>query len=139
MAETDIPETHRDLLMGPGIAILSTLGADQTIQSSLVWFDYRDGVFTINVVESSPKARNLARHPKATLLIMDNRNADRYLSVRCDVIRFQKERAIEHLDKLTKRNMDQNCWYGGAVEDDPAEAADRVIVCLKPERIYCTE
>jgi hypothetical protein len=27
-------------------------------------------------------------------------------------------------------------WYGGAVDDDPAERAERIIIHLQPERIY---
>ena len=139
MASIEIPQSHVDLAKGPGVAVLSTLSVDQTIQSSLIWFDYIDGAFRINTTEDSPKARNLVRNPRATLLIMDNGNVDRYLSVRCIVDEITKDGAVEHLNQLTRLNMNEDRWYGGAVDDDPEEAAHRVIIRLEPMRIYCTE
>jgi PPOX class probable F420-dependent enzyme len=139
MSNTLIPASHLDLVTKAGIATLSTLSPDQSIQSSLVWFDYRGGNIRINVVDSSAKAKNLFRHPKATLLVADPGNADRYLSIRCEVSGFDRDGAISHLDGLTKRNMNLECWYGGAVAGNPSEAARRVIVCLKPVRVFSAE
>jgi PPOX class probable F420-dependent enzyme len=139
MSSALIPGSYLDLITRAGVATLSTLSADRSIQSSLVWFDYCNEVFTINVVDSSAKAKNLERHPQATLLIMDSGNVDRYLSVRCEVNQFQKDGAIAHLNKLTQRNTDHGCWYGGAVQENRQEAAHRVIVGLKPVRVYCAE
>lgn len=134
-----IPDSHLDLISAPGVAVLSTLSADQSIQSSLVWFDYEIDMFTINIVNGSVKAKNLARNPQATLLIMDRQNVDRYLSVRCEVSRLKTDDAIAHLNMLTRRNSDYDCWYGGAVDNDPQEASQRVIVCLQPLRVYSVE
>jgi len=139
MSSALIPGSYLDLITRSGVATLSTLSADRSIQSSLVWFDYCNEVFTINVVDSSAKAKNLERHPQATLLIMDSDNVDRYLSVRCEVNQLQKGGAIAHLNELTQRNTDHGCWYGGAVQENPQEAAHRVIVVLKPVRVYCAE
>jgi hypothetical protein len=102
----------------------------------LVWFDWQSDHIRINVVDGSAKAKNLRRHPKATLLIMDSGDTDRYLSLRCEVGVFERKGAIAHLDGLTKRNMNLQRWYGGAVTDDRDEAARRIIVFLKPVRIY---
>jgi PPOX class probable F420-dependent enzyme len=139
MSNTLIPASHLDLVTNTGVATLSTLSTDQSIQSSLVWFDYQNDNIRINMVDSSAKAKNLFRHPKATLLVMDAGNVDRYLSIRCEVSGFERDGAIAHLDILTNRNMDLERWYGGAVAENPAEAARRVIVCLKPVRVYSAE
>lgn len=136
MSKTLIPNSHLDLVTNAGVATLSTLSPDQSIQSSLVWFDWKSDHIRINVVDGSAKAKNLRRHPKATLLIMDSGDTDRYLSLRCEVGVFERKGAISHLDGLTKRNMNLQRWYGGAVTDDPDEAARRIIVFLKPVRIY---
>jgi hypothetical protein len=114
MSHALIPASHLDLLTRAGVATLSTLSKDQSIQSSLVWFDYPDDDIRINVLDDSAQANNLLRHKGATLLVMDPGNVDRYLSIRCK-------------------------WYGGAVVDNPSEAARRIIVCLKPVRVYSAE
>lgn len=139
MSNALIPASHLDLVTNAGVATLSTLSKDQSIQSSLVWFDYRDEDIRINVLDGSAQAKNLLRHPGATLLIMDPVNVDRYLSIRCKVSGFQRDGAIGHLDSLTKKIMGLAQWYGGAVVDNPSEAARRVIVCLKPARVYSVE
>lgn len=139
MSHTLIPASHLDLLTKAGVATLSTLSKDQSIQSSLVWFDYPDDDIRINVLDDSAQANNLLRHKGATLLVMDPGNVDRYLSIRCKVGGFQRDGAIAHLDSLTKKNMALERWYGGAVVDNPSEAARRIIVCLKPVRVYSAE
>ena len=136
MSNTLIPNSHLDLVTNAGVATLSTLSPDQSIQSALVWFDWQSDYIRINLVDGSAKAKNLRRHPKATLLIMDSGDTDRYLSLRCEVGVFERKGAISHLDGLTKRNMNLQRWYGGAVTDDRDEAARRIIVFLKPVRIY---
>jgi len=138
MAPVKIPASHLYLLQRASVATLSTLGADGSIQSSLVWFDFADALLRINTLESSPKAKNLARHPQGTLLIMDHAHSDTYLVLRCVVSQVSKEGAIAHLNRLTKLNMGLDRWYGGAVDDDPAGSAERIIIHLKPERIYAT-
>jgi len=151
MSKVDIPESFRPLMHAPGAATLSTLGADQSIQSVLVWFDYMDeqvdehveeaegGCFRVNMGDRDVKFRNMQRHPKATLLIHDPATPDRYISFRCEFERFEHAGAIEHLDKLTQRNTEELCWYGGVVEDDPEERAHSIIVYLRPVRSYCFE
>lgn len=73
---------------------------------------------------------------QGTLLIMDHADSDTYLVLRCVVSRVGKEGAIAHLNRLTNLNMGLDRWYGGAVDDDPAERAERIIIHLQPERIY---
>lgn len=69
---------------------------------------------------------------------MDHADSDTYLVLRCVVRRVRKEGAFAHLNRLTKLNMGLDRWYGGAVDDDPAGSAERIIIHLKPERIYAT-
>ncbi|MCP5152650.1 MAG: TIGR03618 family F420-dependent PPOX class oxidoreductase [Ectothiorhodospiraceae bacterium] len=136
MIEPLVAPTHVDLLEQGGIAVLSTIGRGGDIQSSVIWFDHHQGLIRVNTTETSVKARNLARDPRATVVVLDLTNTDRYLTLRCTLERAEREGAIEHLDRLTRANMDADRWYGGAVADDPEERARRVILCLRPQRVY---
>ena len=46
----EIAKSHRYLLSKSGVACLSTLSKDLSIQSSLVWYDFADGLIRINTL-----------------------------------------------------------------------------------------
>ena len=134
----DIPERYRDLLRGIGPSIFSVLADDGSIQSSLVWSDYEDGVISISMLNNAPKLKNLIRTGKATVLKVDPENEDNYISIRCSLVRVDSEGAIAHQDKLTLRHYGKEKWYGDVVPENDAERDSQVVVYLQPERVYYT-
>ena len=80
-----IPESHRDLLEAK-VATLATLGADGYPQLSEVWFLAEDGTVRLSLNSSRQKVKNLIRHPKCTLFILDVKNTFRYLELRADAL-----------------------------------------------------
>ena len=121
------PDSHRDLLAAPGVAVLTTNGTGGYPQSTAIWFLADDDVVRISLHTSRQKYRNLRRDPHATLFLLDPTNPYRTLEVRGDVTiedapdRSFIERVIRH--------------YG----QDPATFAapldDRVIVTLTPRHV----
>jgi PPOX class probable F420-dependent enzyme len=87
MAEkVDVPESLSDLLSGPNTAVLTTVGADGLPQSTAVWYLIGDdGVLRASITTDRQKYRNLARHPKATLFILDPTNPYRTIEIRANV------------------------------------------------------
>lgn len=134
----DIPERYRDLLRGIGPTIFSVLADDGSIQSSLVWSDYEDGVISISMLNNAPKLKSLIRTGKATVLKVDPENEDNYISIRCSLVRVDSEGAIAHQDKLTLRHYGKEKWYGDVVPENDAERDSQVVVYLQPERVYYT-
>lgn len=134
----NIPELYRDLLTGIGPTIFSVIAVDDSVQSSLVWSDFEDGVVSINMLNTSPKLKSLVRNGKATILKVDPENEDNYISIRCSLVRVDSEGAIAHLNKLTRRHYGKEKWYGDVVPENGAEQETRVAVYLKPEKVYCT-
>ena len=135
---TEIPEFYKNLLTTAGVATLSVVSKDGSIQSILVWPDYDGEFIKLNMLSGSPKELSIRREKKATILISHASNEDLYASIRCELHRITKEGAIEHLNKITERNMNVAKWYGD-VEPENCESKNReVLVYLKPVRIYHT-
>lgn len=133
-----IPEDYIKLLRDKGSTILSVVAIDGTVQSSLVWSDYEDDVISINMSNNTPKYKRIMRNKKATVLKFDPKDEDKYISIRCSLLRVESEGAIAHLDKLTMRHLGKQKWYGDVVPDNDEEKKCSVIVYLKPDKIYFT-
>ena len=125
--KTDIPSTHTDLL-GPNTAVLTTVGADGLPQSTAVWFLLDDdGTVKTSILTSRQKYKNLARHPKATLFILDPANAYRTLEIRAEVeLTPDPDKTL--LPKFAER-------YNVPVEVLEQSGDDRVIATLTPVRV----
>jgi hypothetical protein len=133
-----IPEDYIKLLRDKGSTIFSVVAIDGTVQSSLVWSDYEDDVISINMSNNTPKYKRIMRNKKATVLKFDPKDEDKYISIRCSLLRVESEGAIAHLDKLTMRHLGKEKWYGDVVPDNDEDKKRSVIVYLKPDKIYFT-
>jgi PPOX class probable F420-dependent enzyme len=80
-----IPTSHSDLLEAR-VATLATIGADGYPQLSEVWFLSEDGTVRLSLNDSRQKVKNLVRHPKCTLFILDVANTFRYLELRGEAL-----------------------------------------------------
>ena len=132
----NIPPFYEQLLCAPGVATLSALGKDGSIQSTLVWPDY-DGEFVkLNMLVGSPKELSIRRGKIATLLRANPNDENQYISLRCELHKITAAGAIEHLDAITRRNKDVPAWYGHIEADDSPSKRRRVVVYLRPVRVY---
>ena len=134
----DIPEVYSDLLRGIGPTIFSVVAKDGTVQSSLVWSDLENGLISISMSNTAPKLKSLIRNGKATILKVDPENEDNYISIRCSLVRVDSDGAIAHLDKLTHRHSGKEKWYGDVVPENETEKENRVVVYIKPDKVYFT-
>ena len=133
-----IPQFYKDLLTSAGSATLSVLAKDGSIQSTLVWPDYDGEYVKLNMLSGSPKEASIRREGKATLLMAHGSNENLYISLRCELHQVTKVNSIEHLNTITQRNMGLADWYGDVEPADSESKDRRVVVYLKPVRIYHT-
>lgn len=78
------------------------------------------------------------REGRATLLVAHRTNENMYISVRCELHEITAVGAIEHLDMLTQRNMGLAQWYGRVEAEGSESQHRRVLVFLRPVRVYHT-
>jgi PPOX class probable F420-dependent enzyme len=64
-----LDERMRRYLASPRLAVLATLNRDGSPHLSVVWYDVRGDEIVINTTTTRVKARNLARDPRASILI----------------------------------------------------------------------
>ena len=94
----------RRLVAQPLLAVIGTARPDGGIQLNPVWFEYRDGCFWVNSAKGRAWPRNLARDPRVTLLVMDERDDHCWIQVRGRVVEASTEGAAEHINRLGHRH-----------------------------------
>ena len=134
----EIPPFYSALLSSACSATLSVVSKDGSIQSTLVWPDYDGEFIKLNMISGSPKELSIKRERKATLLVSHGSNENLYISVRCELHEITPDGAIDHLNRMTQRNMGVSKWYGDVEPEEFASKDKSVVVYLKPVRIYHT-
>lgn len=122
-----LPDSYHDLLMAPGVAILTTINPDGTPQTSALWFLFDDdGKLKLSLNDSRQKTKNLMRNPHVTLFFIDLSNPYRTLEVRGT--------AVVDLDgsKIAEK---VNAKYGAHVQDNDRPEETRLGVTIEPTRI----
>src|SRR3954453_12477750 len=122
-----IPESHAEFFAAPHTAVLTTVDSDGLPQSTAVWYLVDDdGTVKTSILTSRQKYKNLTRHPKATLFILDPANPYRTLEIRADV-ELTPDPDKELLPKFAER-------YNLPVEVLEQSGDDRVVATLTPVR-----
>ncbi len=131
-----IPNTHCDLLQRPVHAVLTTMMADGTPQSSIVWADYDGAYVLINTTLERQKGRNMRANPKVALLVIDPKNTSRWIEIRGQVRELTTDRAEAHADKLTRRYCPgKQRFYGDIYPVEQKQKETRVIVRIEPLKV----
>ena len=127
MAQTMIPDSHRDLLQKKAFANLATLMPGGQPQVTPVWVDYDGRYVLINTAEGRQKDKNLMRDGRVALAIMDPDNPYRYLEIRGRVAERTREGADAHIESMSRKYLGQDKYPFRA----PGEV--RVIFKIQPE------
>lgn len=130
-----IPDTHRDLLQEPVHAVLTTMMADGTPQSSMVWADYDGEYILINTTLERQKGRNMRANPKVTLLVIDPKDSSRWVGVRGIVVAMTEDGAEAHANKLTQLYTGKTYFYGDIYPVEQKHKETRVIVKIEPIKV----
>jgi PPOX class probable F420-dependent enzyme len=120
-------ESAREVLDGPHFAVLATSNADGRPQSSVI-FVKRDGdTVVFSTITGRLKTRNMARDPRVSLLVVDKENG-RYVEIRG---------SVEITDDPEKRLLyEMYDRFMGAMPPPPEPDAERLIVRVRPDKLY---
>jgi PPOX class probable F420-dependent enzyme len=129
MAQTVIPDSHRDLFKKKAFANLATLMPDGQPQVTPVWVDFDGRYVLINTAEKRQKDKNLQRDGRVALSIMDPDNPYRYLEVRGKVVERTRNGADQQIDAMAKKYLDKDKYPFS----QPGEV--RVIYKVEPTHI----
>lgn len=130
-----IPESHRDLLQGTTHGVLTTVMADGSPQSSIVWVDTDGTNILLNTTLERHKGRNMCTNPKVTILAIDPNNSSRWIEVRGHVRDLTTYGAEAHADKLAKLYTGKKHFYGEVLPMAQRQKETRVVVTIEPIKI----
>jgi PPOX class probable F420-dependent enzyme len=120
-------EKTRALATGKNFAVLTTLLADGTPQSHVMWVDADETHLYINTEIHRQKFKNVARDPRATVTIMDQANPYSFVEVRGRVVgTIGGQEARDHIDALSQR------YFGRPYRNKIT--SERVILKIEPQR-----
>jgi PPOX class probable F420-dependent enzyme len=123
-----LTETQRAFIRdNPFYAVLTTLRADGSPHSTVVWVDELDGELLFNTARGRAKERHLVADPRASISIVDPADPYRWLAVSGPVT-LRDEGANEDIDALSRR-------YTGHDYAHHREGELRVSAVLHPERV----
>ena len=107
MASLDDPGVM-NLLDKKNHAIVSTLNADGSIHSIVVWCDVEDGHLAVNGAKGRAWPGNLERTPTVTVVVYDETNPYDYVEVRGTA--REVGNADAHIDRLAKKFIGQDVY-----------------------------
>ncbi len=92
-------------LLAPALpAVVSTLNADGSILSVVVWYSIEDGVLAVNGARGRRWSDNLERDPRLTLVVYPPDNPYEYVTVNASASGSTDD-AFPHTDRLAKRYL----------------------------------
>lgn len=127
MAEISDPGVS-ELLSKPNHAVLSTLNADGSIHSAIIWLNVEDGKLALNSARGRAWPTNLERDGRATLLLLNEDNPYEYAEIR-GTAELTDEGADEQIDTLAQKYINQEKYPWRT----PGE--QRVKVLVTPTRV----
>ncbi len=118
----------RSLLEPANYAVISTLNADGTVLSAVVWASLEGDELAVNSAAGRTWPTNLDRDPRVTLLVYAADNPYEYVEVR-GTATGTRDDADDHIDRLAKLYIGQDEYpfrQSGEV---------RIKYVISPERI----
>jgi PPOX class probable F420-dependent enzyme len=122
-----LSEEQARFLTDPNPAILTTLRADGSAHSTLIWIDWDGEYVLINTVAGRTKERHLRRDNRITVAVVNPNNFDRYITLEGRA-EFTTEGAVEQVNRLCNKYRGHDFVHTPGVE--------RMLVRFRPERVY---
>jgi PPOX class probable F420-dependent enzyme len=111
MSDTDLTADDLALIDEPHLGFVATVMADGTPQITPVWVD-RDGHdLRFNTARGRVKANNLERDPHVAVLVIDEADPYRWVSIR-GTAELLDEGADEHIDALATKYTGADSFKG---------------------------
>jgi PPOX class probable F420-dependent enzyme len=126
------PELIDELLAGPYPCCLTTLRADSSPYSVVVWCAREGDRFTVNAAEGR-WLDNLRRDPRVSFVVVDTANILRHVAVDGRVVAIEPDDDYAHIDSLAR------VYVGGRYQWSTPAEVPRFRVVIEPIRIRTTD
>jgi PPOX class probable F420-dependent enzyme len=124
-----LDDRARQLATGSNFAVLTTMFADGSPQTHVMWVDADEEHVLINTEVHRQKFRNVQRDPRVAVTVWDRENPYRYVEVRGRVVEtVTGQEARDHIDACSRR-------YRGKDYNPAMIQTERVILKIAPDRV----
>ncbi|HVD11679.1 MAG TPA: PPOX class F420-dependent oxidoreductase [Gaiellaceae bacterium] len=123
-----LSDKQREFLEQPYSGATTTLRADGSPHTTVVWVDLDDETVMFNTAVGRAKERHLRRDPRASLIVIDPDNAYRWISVSGQA-ELTTDGADEQIDKLAKKYLGKDEYPWRSSEEQ------RITVRIHPEHV----
>jgi PPOX class probable F420-dependent enzyme len=106
----------------------ASLRKDGTALVTPLWVDWDGANIVINTAMDRAKERHIRRDPRVSILVIDQHNVARYVSVTGKAT-IDAEGAEEHIDKMAKKYLGVDKYP----ESSRTPGERRILVRIKPE------
>jgi PPOX class probable F420-dependent enzyme len=131
MSENVLTADDIALINEPHLGLVATTMADGSPQITPVWVDTDGKNLRFNTARGRVKTNNLERDPRIAVVVVDENDPYRWLSVRGSV-ELTDEGADEHIDSLAKKYLGVDSYPGR----NPAEQRCTVTVHAEHRATY---
>jgi PPOX class probable F420-dependent enzyme len=111
----------------PYYGVVTTLRADGSPHSTVIWVDEEDGKVLFNTAAHRAKPRELERDPRASVVVLDAADGYRWVAVSGPVT-LTTDGANDDIERLSRK-------YDGHAFRPLAEGEVRVTARLTPEKV----
>lgn len=126
---TTIDDASRALLEDKNFVHVTTLKADGTPHTAVVWIDAEGDEILLNSAVGRAWPTNLERDPRIWLTVVDLQNPYRYVSARGEAVEITEDGADDHINALAKKYLGQDVYPFR----QPGEV--RLKIRVRPDRV----
>lgn len=130
-----IPDSHRDLLEGPVLVTLTTLGPDGSPENTVVWCSLEGNTVLVNTAEGRRKPDNVRRDPRVALCALDPNHWGRWIDIRGEVVEIVPDTDARHIAELAGIYTGNPVYYGNVAPEYMAGKEERIIFRIEPKSI----
>ena len=112
----------------PFVGTVTTLRADGSPHSTIVWIDVDDGKVSFNTARGRAKSVHLEKDPRASVLVVDPNDSYKWVAI-SGPAKLTEEGADAQIDKLAKKYIGQDTYPWR----NPDET--RVKVVIEPQQV----
>jgi PPOX class probable F420-dependent enzyme len=122
-----LTDDQAQLLKGPNLASVATVGPDSVPQLTPTWIDWDGEHVLINTAEGRVKPRNIRERPVIAVCVVNHDDPYQYVSI-TGPAEISDEGAEEHINELSHRYRGRDYSYV------PGEK--RLILRVSPRRVF---
>jgi PPOX class probable F420-dependent enzyme len=124
----NLNDRQREFLQQPFAAVATTLRADGSPHSTVVWIDIDDEGVSFNTAAGRAKPRHLADDPRLSVVVVDPADQYRWVAIG-GTAEVTTEGADDQIDRLAKKYLDKDEYPWRKPEEQ------RLTVRIRPEHV----